>query len=183
MIDSFIPVDLAVAPNPLGLPSNLKLITIPVDAYTCFELWIPAAQRLLLPEEALLLRGDRPRLESICTKLTDLLGATLLSADTPLLQSPTYQWQDIRRELDQAGADFDAIAVAYLPQVIYPCLGSSGRLAAWTMQQSGWSISFLALKPTLTGFRSEVLPIKVSIAFGQSMTRFVKPATVAASHA
>lgn len=186
MLDSFIPLALAVAPNPLGLPSNLKLTTIPIDAYTCFELWSPAAHGELLPEEAMLLRGDRARLEDICAKLTDLMGATLTSSDAsnhdePLLQAPTRYWQEIRSALYKAEADFDAIAVTYLPQVIYPSLTQEAGLSAWTLQQAGWSVSFLTLHPTETGFRSEALPLTVTIAFGQSIAKCLQPVATVAS--
>ena len=173
--DSFIPTALAVAPNPLGLPSNLKLMTIPVDAYTCFELWLPAASGALLPEEAMLLRGDCARLEDICAKLTDFMGATLTRSDVakhdmPLLQIPIGCWRDLQSLLHQAGVAFDAIAVTYLPQMIYPS-PLEGGLSAWTLQQAGWSVAFLTLHPIATGFRAEVLPFKVTIAFGQSLTK------------
>ena len=185
MPDSFIPTALAVAPNPLGLPSNLKLMTIPVDAYTCFELWLPAASGTLLPEEAMLLRGDRARLEDICAKLTDFMGAMLTTSDAsnhdePLCQTPIGCWRDIRSLLHKAGAAFDAIAVTYLPQVIYPSLTPRG-LSAWTLQQAGWSVSFLTLHPIAAGFRSEALPFKVTIAFGQSTTKRIQTASALTS--
>jgi hypothetical protein len=173
MLDSFIPVALAVAPNPLGLPSNLKLTTIPIDAYTCFELWTPTAQGTLLPEEAMLLRGDCARLEEICAKLTDFMGATLASDDAvkhdaPLLQA-TNSWQEIRSKLYAREADFDAIAVTYLPQVIYPSCAQASGLPAWT------------LHPIAAGFRAEALPIKAVIAFGQSITKQIQTVRVATS--
>ena len=183
MLDSFIPVSLAVAPNPLGLPSHLKLTTIPIDAYTCFELWMPDAHGALLPEEAMLLRGDRARLEDICAKLTDFMGATLTNNSTPkhakrLLQTSISGWQELRAMLDEAGATFDAIAVTYLPQVIYPSLTHDSGQPAWTLQQAGWRVSFLTLHPIATGFRSEALPITATIAFGQSITKGIHTAPV-----
>ncbi|PSB23725.1 hypothetical protein [Stenomitos frigidus] len=186
MLDSFIPVAFAVAPNPLGLPSNLKLTTIPIDAYTCFELWMPTANGTLLPEEAMLLRGDRARLEDICAKLTDFMGATLASSTAsnhtePSVQTPTHNWGAIRRKLYEAGADFDAIGVTYLPQVIYPSLDQESGLPAWTLQQSGWSISFLTLHPIATGFRSDALPLTATIAFGQSITKRLQAVPVVTS--
>lgn len=185
MLDSFIPLALAVAPNPLGLPFNLKLTTIPIDAYTCFELWLPAAHGKLLPEEAMLLRGDRARLENICARLTDFMGATLSGSggsnhDEPLLRMSTSCWQEVRSALYEVGADFDAIAVTYLPQVIYPST-QDGGLPAWTLQQAGWSVSFLTLHPIATGFRSEALPLTVTIAFGQAITKRLQTVPVIAS--
>lgn len=178
MPDSFIPVALAVAPNPLGLPSNLKLTTIPIDAHTCFELWMPNGQGILLAEEATLLRGDCSRLEAICAKLTSLLGAKLISDDLQGFQTPIDCWQTIRRALYETGATFDAIAVTYLPQVIYPTGTKEGDLTAWTLQQAGWSITFLALEPAQTGFCTTVLPIKAVITSGQAITKRAQPASV-----
>jgi hypothetical protein len=171
MSEAFIPVALAVAPNPLGLPSNLKLTTIPIDAYTCFELWMPEAHGVLLPEEAMLLRGDCSRLEEICARLTNLLGATLVSHAEQSFQVPVDRWQHIRSALYETGANFDAIAVTYLPQVIHQTPSSKGVLAGWTLQQAGWSVSFLTLQPTKNGFHSSTLPIDVVITSGQSMTK------------
>lgn len=183
MPDSFIPVALAVAPNPLGLPSNLKLTTVPIDAHTCFELWMPEAQGVLLPEEAMLLRGDCSRLEEICAKLTSLLGATLIGEDSQWLQPITDRWQELRRVLYETGADFDAIGVTYLPQVIYPTAIRDSGLPAWTLQQAGWSISFLTLQPTNAGFRSTTLPIKAIITSGQSVTKCAQPTPVVPAYA
>ncbi|MBW4471610.1 MAG: hypothetical protein KME45_14560 [Stenomitos rutilans HA7619-LM2] len=182
MLDSFIPVALAVAPNPLGLPSHLKLTTVPIDAHTCFELWTPKTDDILLPEEAMLLRGDCSRLEEICAKLTSLLGARLMS-NGARMQPTTDCWQEIRRVLYESGADFDAIAVTYLPQMIYPTATREGGVSAWTLQQAGWSVSFLALQPTKEGFRSTVLPIKAVIMSGQSITASARPAPVVPAYA
>ncbi|MBW4694722.1 MAG: hypothetical protein KME27_23475 [Lyngbya sp. HA4199-MV5] len=183
MPDSFIPVALAVAPNPLGLPSHLKLTTVPIDAHTCFELWVPETQGTLLPEEAMLLRGDCARLEEICAKLTSLLGVTLIGEDAQRLQPTTDRWQELRRALYKTGADFDAIGVTYLPQVIYPTATREGGLSTWTLQQAGWSISFLTLQPTKAGFRSTTLPIKAIITSGQSITTSAQPVPMVPAYA
>lgn len=183
MLDSFIPAALAVAPNPLGLPSNLKLTTIPIDAHTCFELWMPEAQGLLLPEEAMLLRGDCSRLEEICAKLTSLLGATLIGDEVQRMQPTIDRWQEIRQVLGETGADFNAIGVNYLPQVIYPTTVNEGGLPTWTLQQAGWSVSFLALQPTQAGFRATTLPIKALITSGQSITKGAHPPSVVLAYA
>ena len=183
MLDSFIPVELAVAPNPLGLPFNLKLTTIPIDAHTCFELWMPDARGTLLTEEAMLLRGDRARLEEICAKLTDLLGASLSHDESPHYQATVDLWQGVRSALYDAGADFDAIGVTYLPQSLYPSPTSKGGLTAWTLQEARWDVSFFNLQPLPLGFRAQALPIKVTIAFGQSITKFVQTAPVVARRA
>ncbi|XHX80044.1 MAG: hypothetical protein RBJ76_08990 [Stenomitos frigidus ULC029] len=178
MIDSFIPVELAVAPNPLGLPFNLKLTAIPIDAYTCFELWMPDAGGTLLPEEAMLLRGDRSRLEEICAKLTDLLGATLSHDEELHYPAPVDRWQQVQSALYDAGVSFDAIGVTYLPPNLYPNPISKGGLTAWTLQEARWCISFLKLQPLPLGFRSHTLPIKATIAFGQSITKVLQSTPV-----
>lgn len=183
MPESFIPVALAVAPNPLGLPSNLKLTTIPIDAYTCFELWVPEAHGALLAEEAMLLRGDCARLEEICARLTSLLSATLISHDMQCCQAPIERWHDIRSALSEAGVNFDAIAVTYLPQVIHPNPSQEGSLANWTLQQAGWRVSFLALQSIATGFRSTALPIEVVITSEQSMTKGARSSPVVPAYA
>lgn len=176
MPNSFIPVELAVAPNPLGLTSNLKLTTIPIDAHTCFELWMPDTHRVLLPEEAMLLRGDRDRLEEICAQLIDLLGATI-GRDSDY-QTSVDCWQRVRSVLRSADADFDAIGVAYLPQMLASSPIRKGNLTAWTLQQAQWSISFFKLQPLAFGFRAQALPVKVTIAFGQSITKLIQTAPV-----
>lgn len=178
MPNSFIPVELAVAPNPLGLTSNLKLTTIPIDAHTCFELWMPDTRRVLLPEEAMLLRGDRDRLEEICAQLTDLLGATIGRDDESYDQTSVDCWQRVQSVVHSTDADFDAIGVAYLPQMLASSPIRTGNLTAWTLQQAQWSISFFKLQPLAFGFRSQALPIKVTIAFGQSITKLIQTAPV-----
>lgn len=183
MPDSFIPVALAVAPNPLGLPSNLKLTTIPVDAHTCFELWTPDVQGTLLSEEAMLLRGDCSRLEEICAKLTSLLGATLIREDAQRMPLFIDRWQEIRQVLYETGADFDAIAVTYLPQVIYSTATTEGGMPTWTLRQAGWSVSFLTLQPMNAGFRAMTLPIKAVITSGQSITKGTQTAPVESAYA
>ncbi len=174
MIDSFISPDLAVAPNPLGLVSNLKLITIPVDSQTFFELWVPMYNDDLLPEEAKLLKGDRPRLEEICEKLTWLFGATVFSQETVCIQEPDYDWSHLMELMDQSGAQFDALTIDCLPQAIFPNTTSDGIATAWTVRPLTWRIHLWELKPVTRGYRPLLLPIGLSITHGQPITRRVK---------
>ncbi len=165
MIDSFIPNELAVAPNPLALTPNLKLITIPIDAYTCFELWIPA-NAVLLAEEALLLKGDCVRLEEICAKLIWLLGAKFIGNGHVATQSLIYDWGEIENHIRKLGREFNAIGVTYLPQAISP--DNEGDISSsWTLRPISWNISLLNLKATSHhSFEVEILPTSLSISFG-----------------
>ncbi|HEY9618621.1 MAG TPA: hypothetical protein V6C64_17385 [Microcoleaceae cyanobacterium] len=181
MIDTFIADELAVAPNPLGTLFNLKLATIPVDAYTCFELWVPPANGVLLPEEAMLLRGDRSRLEEISARLVWLLGATLLDGETTLSPKPDYDWKTILRKFLQLGVKFDAIAVDYAPQAIAPSYSNEDLPNAWIIRPATWQVKFLVLKPAATGYYAKPLAIKLSLSFGHPVTRSLHPPTVAAS--
>ncbi len=174
MIDSFISSDLAVAPNPLGLVSSLKLLTIPVDSQTFFELWAPIGDDTLLAEEAMLLRGDRPRLEEICEKLTWLFGATSSDQKTVCSQEPDYDWLHLMGLLEQSGALFDALTIDYLPQAILPDASLDGIATAWTVRPLTWQIRFWKLEPVGRGYRPVQLPTGFSITHGQPITRQLK---------
>jgi hypothetical protein len=169
MINSFIPNEIAVAPNPLAITPNLKLTTIPIDASTYFELWIPA-KTVLLPEEAMLLMGDRSRLEQICARLTWLLGAKFVGTGIQGSESLIYDWREIQRHIRKAGKAFNAIGVTYLPQAISP--DTEDDIApAWTLRPASWSISPLNLKPGSGGFELEILPMSLAISLGESVTK------------
>ncbi|WP_421657088.1 hypothetical protein [Leptothermofonsia sp. ETS-13] len=163
MIDSFIPTELAVAPNPLGLAPHLKLTTIPIDAYACFELWMPTTNTALLPEEAALLKGDRSRLEEICARLTWLLGARLIGCEKEACQSLIYDWREVQRLLQLCGGEFNVIGVTYLPQVVYP----DSTVSSWTLRPASWKVSLLNLKVAEIGFEVEVLPVGVLVSCGE----------------
>ncbi|MCL6435727.1 MAG: hypothetical protein K6T90_16245 [Leptolyngbyaceae cyanobacterium HOT.MB2.61] len=175
MIDSFIPAELAVAPNPLGLAPHLKLTTIPIDAYACFELWMPTTNTALLPEEAALLRGDRSRLEEICARLTWLLGAKLIGCKAEACQSLIYDWCEVQRLLQQYGREFNVIGVTYLPQMIYPDLAAS----SWTLRPASWKVSLLNLKAVEIGVEVEVLPVGVLVSCGENVTRYERGVAIA----
>uniref|UniRef100_A0A832H349 Uncharacterized protein n=1 Tax=Oscillatoriales cyanobacterium SpSt-402 TaxID=2282168 RepID=A0A832H349_9CYAN len=178
MIDSFIPSDLAVAPNPPGLASSLKLVTVPVDAYNFFEFWMPSEEASLIPEEAMLLKDDRLRLEEICGKLMWLLGADLLSGNKICTQEPLYDWQSFVRLIRQSGRHFDAITIQYSPQTIHPSNTEGDRPRAWTMTPSTWCISFLEFNPVERGYQVNPLPLSLAITYGQPITRTMETAGV-----
>jgi hypothetical protein len=174
-MESFIPLGLAVAPNPLGLVSNLKLSTIPIDAYTGFELWTPtSADATLLPEEAMLLTSDRCRLQDICAKLVWLFGAAFVDQDTEFYQPLFYDWQDIEILIQQCDRTFNAINVNHLPQILYPSVNSNNRLGGWTLCPASWRISFLELHPVEAGYRVNPWSRTLMITLGQAMTTLVK---------
>lgn len=177
MPHSFIPADLAVAPNPLGLISSLKLVTIPVDAYTAFEVWMPAEQSILIPAEAIVLMNDRPRLEEICSKLTWLLGATLLVGGTTSGREPTYNWRGLVNLLRQSNKPFDAITVSYVPSTICSDEAKNSRLDTWTIHPATWRISFWQLNAIARGFQPNLLPISLSITYGDSISKRSEVAT------
>jgi hypothetical protein len=176
MIDSFIPTELAVAPNPLGLAPHLRLTTIPIDASTCFELWMPITNSALLPEEAMLLKGDRSRLEEICARLTWFLGAQFIGCEAAACQSLIYDWREVQRLLRQSDIRFNVLGVTYVPQKIYP----DERMRAWTFRPASWKVSLLDLKSIATGFEIEILPMSLSISLGQSVIRYEQGVAIAA---
>lgn len=169
MLDSFIPIELAVAPNPLGLAPHLKLTAIPVDAYNCFELWVPTSNQGLLPEEAMLLMGDCSRIEDICARLIWLLGAQLewQSGSTQTAQN----WSTVKQQLGERGLKADALSVDYLPQTLSPLCDLNGLEIGWSLQPARWQLTFLALQPDANSYGTEVLPVTATIAAGQTITR------------
>lgn len=171
MTEAFIPNELAVAPNPFGIAPNLKLVTIPVDAYTSFELWLPKPNAALLPEEAMLLVGDRLRLEEICASLTWLLGATPIGQDSYDDPIPTYDWRVVQRWVHQAADKFDAIGVNYQPQTLYPSLAHEEASTAWTLKPFTWNISFFDLKSFGNKYQIEVRSTSLVITYGHSITK------------
>lgn len=171
MTEPFISAELVVAANPLNFVSNLKLCTLPIDAYSCFELWMPEPNTVLTREEALLLMSDRPRLEEICSQLTWLLGATLIEQEAGVCQSLLYSWQDVLIHLHEAQVRYDAIGVTYLPQAICPNLSIHGTSTAWTLSPASWSILFFVLEPTVGGYRAATQPVSLLITAGRAITR------------
>jgi hypothetical protein len=182
-MNSFIPPDLAVAPNPFGLASSLILKTIPIDAFTSFELWLPLEGSILIPEEARLLMDDRPRLEEICGKLTWLFGAAVYAHDAIYSQEQYYDWRSLINSMRQAEMRFDAIAVVYHPQAILPTNSEDGMPNAWTVRPSTWQSFFLELNPGDRGYSVKTLPIHLSITYGQPTTKAIASATIGMHYA
>jgi hypothetical protein len=179
MIESFIPNELAVAPNPLGLAPNLKLTTIPVDANSRFELWMPLADGILMPEEAMLLRGDCLRLEEICDRLVWLLGARVVTAQQELYPSLAYDWRTVKQLIEQNGGKFSALSFAYIPQAISPCHTNSMG-TAWTLYPASWHILPLELKPCGKGYQVVSTPVQVLLTMGECVTRQEQKTKIAA---
>ncbi len=182
MNDSFIPAELAVAPNPLGLAPNLKLTTIPVDAYTCFELWMPTANAQLMRAEATLLMEDCSRLEEICSKLIWLIGAKLIHPQEPHHQRLIYDWREVRQHLEASGHYFNAIAIRYQPQTICPHPQDNNFSTTWTWQPARWQVHLLHLNSFSKGFAVNVLPISLAIANGDTITKSEKHLHVMSNH-
>ncbi len=175
LIDSLIPTEMAIAPNPLGLMPNLKLKTVPVDAHTAFELWSPARQPcFLLPEEATLLRHDCARVEYICDRLTWLLSAVLMDDSGSWAGEPMHQWSQILQIVKQSGYSPEGFDVSYHPQVIgsVAANGINGS-RGWLVQPAHWQISILQLKPGKTRYQVERVPFYLMVSLGEPITRCV----------
>lgn len=172
--DALISQQLAIAPNPLGRTPNLRLKTIPIDAYSCFELWAAHPDAILLPEEAALLQGDRDRLEEICTTLTWLIGTTCYHTLENWIGETTHTWQDVLRLLDRHGFEPDAIEVKYLPQTVCPVYSPNQSLTGWTIHPCRWEILFLEFQPMKAGFQVEPVPLSWIISIGKPTTRLIK---------
>jgi hypothetical protein len=182
-MNSFIPPDLAVAPNPFGLASSLILKTIAIDAFTSFELWMPNKESILIPEEARLLIDDRPRLEEICGKLTWLFGAAVYSRDSICSQEQYYDWRTLINSMRQADMQFDAIAVEYLPQAIQPTHSDDEMPTEWTVRPSTWNCFFLEFNQSDRGYRINTLPTHLSISYGKPTTKAISSATIGMRYA
>jgi len=169
--DVLIPTEFAVAPNPLGLAPNLKLTTIPIDAYSCFELWMPLAGGRLLLEEGLLLMGDFPRLEDIAGRLTWLLGGKLDHLDGLTAPVTVDSWKQVQQTLQQSGMMANALGIEYLPPLVFPQEMADGEPIAWTFQPSGWRVVFFNLRPIDQGYQVEQLSYQVQIHCGEAITQ------------
>lgn len=177
MLGSFIAPDLAVAPNPLGPSLNLKLTSIPVDAYTFFEFWMPSEHSPLLSEEALLLKNDCDRLEDICSRLIWLFGGQVTLGKTAATQTVITDWQQCKELFHQANAYYDALTVNYLPQAIYADVEADEDLpATWMIRPSTWQLSFWELKPLEHGYQALQLPFSLTITYGQATVKHIESA-------
>jgi hypothetical protein len=158
LIDAIIPSELAVAPNPYGITRNLKLTTVAVGADHCFELWQPTLGRLLLPQEAMLLKGDCPRLEEICAHLVETLGVHLISAGTIHL-SELHSWKEARAML---GSSLDAIALhSPLAQAQFDIYHRGQNLVPSAIAKQ--QITFLKLVALGSGYQIELLPLRLQL--------------------
>lgn len=161
LLNPIIPSELAIAPNPYGITRSLKLTTVSVDANHCFELWQPRLGQLLLPHEAMLLKGDCPRLEEICARLVETLGVYLISAGTIRL-SELHSWQEVQSML---GLSLDAIAI-HSSSAQSDIYGRGQYLMPSTMAKQ--QITFLKLVAMGSGYQTELLPLRLQL-IDQSM--------------
>lgn len=178
MYNSFIPLDLAVAPNPLGLSANLKLATIPIDAYTFFECWEPSEKNSLIAEEVMLLRDDRSRLEEICGKLTWLLGAAIVGNRPSGPAKSLSSWQQVQEELRKRGIQAEVITIEFFPQAIFPSGDVDEMPTSWTIQPLTWHIAFWRIDQCERGYQLMELPFKLSICYGPTITKPVESPAV-----
>ncbi len=156
-LDFYLPYELAVAPNPYGLAHNLKLTTVAASGF-CFELWQPLLGQLLLPEEAMLLKGDCPRVEEICALLVEALGASLMAPNSIAVTGLSH-WRQVRASL---GSAFDAIALqAHLRQA--PMDQSDIWRVQTALDMPGQQLVFLRILPWGTGYQLEALPQRLQL--------------------
>ncbi len=156
-LDFYLPYELAVAPNPYGLAHNLKLTTVVASGF-CFELWQPRLGQLLLPKEAMLLKGDCPRVEEICALLVEALGANLTAPNSTSVTGLSHWWQ-VRAAL---GSAFDAIALqTHLRQT--PADQSAIWRVKTALDRPGQQLVFLKILPWGAGYQLEVLPQRLQL--------------------
>lgn len=178
-MDSFIPDELAVAPNSYGIAPNLKLVTVAIDAYTCFEQWVPTAPGTIMQEEGILLISDRPRLEDICARLTWLLGAQIPQLGEAAQSLAVRDWNTVLAHLQRTHLAFNALEVTYLPHTICPLQNRpsseatadmAAPVTAWQFRPVGWNVSFVNLKPLGDVYEVCILPVNLVITAGQPIT-------------
>jgi hypothetical protein len=171
LLDTFIPTELTIAPNALGMTCNLRLKTIPIDAHLAFELWSPDSQSNLLPEEALLLKRDLPRLEEICGKRVWLLGATCMDEEGICAGESISHWQSVTQILQARGCRVDAIEVTYLPQTICSLDSARNLTSGWMVQPPRWQFSFLEFDLVQQRFAAIVHPVSLLVSFGKPLIK------------
>lgn len=173
-LNTFIPAELAEAPpRPLRKSPSLKLRSILVAQYNRFEVWSPQLDSTLLTDEADLLRSDRQRVETICAKLTGLIGAICSNAAAQSYWDGvhTHNWQMILNYASKHSFTPDAgvIDIAYFPEFICPVIEEDKHQAGWLFVPASWKIFFLSIKPFESGFRVERLPLRVLISTGKPL--------------
>lgn len=173
-LETFIPAELTLAPDPLGQVNHLKLKTIPVDVFTSFELWSLMPNATLLPEEAALLQSDRPRLEAIGARLIWLLNAIYLEDGKALTKATIQHWQEVIAAIAERGFHFDAIEVIYQPQAIHTPNLQGEDQPKWLIQPNRWQFNFIELKTVEHGFQPQVIPLSLLISFGKTIIKTIR---------
>lgn len=105
----------------LGIPGLVKRL-IPLNPLTFWEYWWCVPGRILLPEDVEVLKRDRPRLETILSKLVWLLGGHCFGDSTPLSgdSAPVYDWQQVLAFVEASGLRADLLDIDFLPTAIEP---------------------------------------------------------------
>lgn len=171
MIDfnSFIPENLLIAPDhPLAqqlesgsqaTPGVIKRV-IPLDAQTFWDYWWCVPNRLLLPEDVEVLRGDRDRVERILEKLVWLFGGYCFNQDSDRqgeLQ-PRHSWQEIVAFARQQGFESYFLDIDFFPAAIacddrYRNLAEGNdNIGHVAVEPAHWHIEFFQLASTQGGF-------------------------------
>lgn len=171
LLETLIPAELTIAPNPLGLTQNLKLESIPIDAQTSFELWMPLPGSVLLPQEAALLKHDFTRLEEICANLVWLLNGIWVDEQERPLNWTVERWQDATNILRRQHFSLDTISVRYLPPAIRLLRDEDVQSQSWIIQPARWRFSFLELQPWKKGYKAVPMPVSLLISFGEPMIK------------
>jgi len=158
LTDFDVPYELAVAPNPYGMTHSLKLTTITAVNF-CFELWQPLPDRPLLPQEAMLLKGDCLRVEEICALLVEAMGVQMVDSGNQTTEI-LHQWRQVRRKL---ATSFDAIAVRSTLPAETTATNEFLREHA-SLHASDQYLVFLKFVEIKTGYQVVALPYQLSFA-------------------
>jgi len=158
LMDFDVPYELAVAPNPYGMTHSLKLTTITIVNF-CFELWQPLPDQPLLPQEAMLLKGDCLRVEEICALLVEAMGAQMRDLDNEITET-LHQWRQVRQKL---ASSFDAIAVHSTLSAETSATNEFLREHA-SLHAADQYLVFLKFVELETGYQVEALPYQLSFA-------------------
>jgi hypothetical protein len=175
-LETFIPTELTIAPDPPGQFDHLILKTIPVDVFTSFELWSPMLNATLQPEEAAFLQSDRSRLEAIGARLIWLLNATCVEGEKVTPGKTIHHWQEIIETIAERGFHFDAIEVIYQPQVIRSPNLQENNQPTWLIHPNRWQFNFIELKTVENGFQPQVIPVSLLISFGRTIVKTIRNA-------
>jgi len=141
------------------IPGVVKRI-IRLDADTDWEYWWCVPGRLILPEDAELLKSDLARVESILEKLVWLFGAYCFEKDSDreVEHRSVHDWQDVLKFARQQGFDSYLLDIDYLPTTIKQSDRNSTPTQAETnsgyiaVEPAHWHVEFFQLAPTNGGF-------------------------------